>query len=123
MSGQRGSSLALFVTGRPYHNRVARADIDIALAAAALDFNLQIYFSGAAIMQLAAERNSADAQLPGGYRAWAALPDLAEAAIYVEQEWLEFCSARGIELVLPVGALSPAAMQRAWRGCDHALVL
>ena len=65
-------SLALIVRDPPFAHRAARADLDVALAAAAMDFRLEIFFFGQAIMQLALERDCRDAMLPAGYRAWAA---------------------------------------------------
>jgi len=117
------ASLALIVASPPYQHRVARADIDFALAAAALDFELLVFFSGSSIMQLAAERSTGNAMLPAGYRAWAALPDLAEVRVYADRQWLEFCAASGIDLVMPVEALSASRMKQAWRNCRHVMVL
>jgi len=117
------ASLALIVQAAPYRRRVARSDVDIALAAAALDFNIRVYFQGWSVMQLAARRNAAKALLPDGYRAWAALPDLADARIFAERKWLDFCHAAELGLILPVEALGGAEMKRSWRDCDHVLVL
>lgn len=117
------SSLALLVHSSPFENRVARADLDLALAAAALDFEIQVYFFGDSILQLATERNSTDALLPAGYRAWSALPDLAETMVYAEKEWLDSCTARGIKLVMDVKGLDPCGMAGNWRQARHVLVL
>jgi sulfur relay (sulfurtransferase) DsrF/TusC family protein len=117
------ASLALIVRGHPWRHRAARADLDLALAAAAMDFGLEVYFLGGALMQLAADRDSEAAMLPPGYRAWAALPDLAEVRYYAESEWLKRCEHAAIELILPVQALSADKMQAGWRRCRHALVV
>jgi sulfur relay (sulfurtransferase) DsrF/TusC family protein len=123
MSRECSPSLGMIVNTPPYGNRTARDSIDFALAAAAMDFELRVYFPGLAILQLAAERNASAAMLPGGYRAWAALPDLSAARIFVEQQWQVFCQARELDLVMPVEALSAAGMKQSWRGCDHVIVL
>jgi sulfur relay (sulfurtransferase) DsrF/TusC family protein len=123
MVTQPHSSLAIIVSSKPYEQRVARANIDLALAAAALDFELRVYFSGSSIFQLAAERQTENAMLPAGYRAWAALPDLAEVRIYVERRWLDICIARGVELSMPVEALNSSGMKRSWRNCQHVMVI
>jgi sulfur relay (sulfurtransferase) DsrF/TusC family protein len=126
MVTQPHSSLALIVSSKPYEQRVARANIDLALAAAALDFELRVYFSGSSIFQLAAERQTRNAMLPAGYRAWAALPGLAglaEVLIYVEQRWLDICIARGVELSMPLEALNSSGMKRSWRNCRHVMVI
>jgi len=123
MSENPNSTLALIVQSMPYENRVARANIDLALAAAAMDFELHVYFSGAAIMQLALERDVTGAMLSAGYRAWAALPELAATFIYGERSWLDYCQQKDIELVMPVRGLSPSGMKSAWRRHAHAMVL
>jgi sulfur relay (sulfurtransferase) DsrF/TusC family protein len=115
--------LALIVRGAPYGRRAPRADLDLALAAAALDFELEVYFVGEALLQLAAERDGTAAWLPPGYRAWAALPDLSEVRMYGELEWLQKCERSGIELAVPVKGLDPDQMRSGWRSCRHALVV
>lgn len=114
--------LALIVRGRPYARRAPRADLDLALAAAALDFGLDVYFVGEAILQLAAERDGAAAGLGPGYRAWAALPDLADVRMYGERNWVERCARTGIELLVPVEGLDTGQMRAGWRRSRHALV-
>jgi sulfur relay (sulfurtransferase) DsrF/TusC family protein len=123
MPSGRTTSLALIIRRAPYRDRVARADIDIALAAAALDFQVSICFMGLSLLQLAARTNGPEAMLPKGYRAWASLPDLTATRFYAEQRWLEFCQAEGLELLTPVEALDESEMRRAWRSCDHVLAL
>jgi len=116
-------SLAIIVRNAPYRERIARADLDFALAAAALDFSVRVFFQGHSVMQLVAQRDVSEAMLPSGYRAWAALPELADARVFAESSWLDTCLLRGITLEMPVEALSPSQMEISWRGCDHALVL
>lgn len=115
--------LALIVRGHPWSQRAARADLDLALAAAAMNYTLEVYFLGSALMQLAETRDGKPAMLPAGYRAWAALPDLAEVAVFADPEWLRQCDRAAIQLILPVQPLSAEAMQSGWRRCDHILVI
>lgn len=123
MERPNGYSLALLVKSAPYARRVARADIDLALAAAALDLEVHVYFSGRSILQLASRRNPGQAMLPAGYKAWSALPDLAEVHFYAERHWLDWCADQGLQLMLTVAGLSAAQMQKNWRGCNHVMVI
>lgn len=116
-------SLALIVRNPPYSQRAARADLDLALAAAAMDCRLEVYFLGSAVLQLSARRDSSAALLPPGYKAWAALPDLADFSIFGEQQWLDRCALASIELILPVSGLQAEQMSASWRLCHHVLVL
>lgn len=124
MSGDGPTTrLALLVRDRPFRRRAARADLDTALAAAALDFHLEIYFLGGALLQLAAQRDPTPALLPPGYRGWSALPEFTEVRAFAERGWLQRCERDGIELLLPARPLDAAAMAEQWRACDRALLL
>lgn len=122
MNGAR-KRLALLVRGRPYGHRAARTDLDMALAAAALDFDLDVFFLEGALLQLAAGHDGPVALLPAGYRAWAALPGLTGLRVYAEPAWIERCQRDSIDLLLPVEPLSAAEMTEGWRRCRHALLL
>lgn len=115
--------LALLVRSGAFDHRTARSEVDLALAASALDFKLEIFFLGAAVLQLVHERDTTHASLPGGLRAWAALPDFSPARVYAEQDWLERCRSDSLSLVLPVTGLSPADFQKHWRRCNHVLLV
>lgn len=115
-------SLAILVASAPYKARSARHELDVALAAAALDFRLEVYFLGSALLQLVTG-SAAEALLPPGYRGWGALPDLGDARFFAEQAWLDRMRAGGATMALPVEGLDPAAMKRRWRGCRHSMVL
>lgn len=117
-----GRQLALLVRSRPYRRRAARAELDTALAAAALDFHLELYFLGSAVLQLADGRDPSAALLPPGLRGWSALPDLTEVKAFAPADWLQRCTRDGIGLVLPVEGLEPAAMAQRWRACSHAVL-
>ena len=116
-----GRSLALILRGLPYHGRAPRADLDMALAAAALDREVEIYLLGPALLQLAAQRAPEAAELPVGYRAWAALPELGEVTLFAEQGWVDRCAEAGIELLLPVQGLAPDELAKRWRRCRQVL--
>lgn len=115
--------LGLVVRAAPYARRAPRADLDLALAGAALDFELQVYFLGPAVLQLAADRDVASAQLPAGLRGWSALPSLAEASLFAERDWLKRCERSGIELTAAVTAMAADEMRLAWGRCSQVLVL
>lgn len=115
--------IALLVRSIPYEHRAPRADLDLALAAVVMDYTLELYFLGSAVMHLAVEREATAALLPGGYRSWAALPDMAEVHVHARQDWLDRCERHGIRLVLPVEGLDETQMKRKWRQCGHVMVI
>ncbi|MGD2127648.1 MAG: DsrE family protein [Lysobacterales bacterium] len=115
--------LGLLVRSGAYAHRSARADVDIALATAALDIGLEVYFLGDSVTQLAATRDPGPALLPPGYRAWAGLPELGAAHLFAEQGWLERCEQLGLQLSMGVEGLDRDALLSRWRRCTHTMVL
>lgn len=119
----RCNRLALLVDTGPYLSRESRAEADLALAALSLDFEVEVYFSGDAILQLARDKAGTGALLPAGYKAWSALPELGQVRVFAESGWLSRCERLGIELFLPVEGLGFVSMKQRWRNCDHVVVL
>jgi sulfur relay (sulfurtransferase) DsrF/TusC family protein len=126
MSAKLPFRLGLVVRNTAYAQRSARGQLDVALLAAAVDFDLHIYFLGSAVLQLTDRGDLTEAQLPAGYRAWASLPDLferAELQVFVEPDWLEKLHSKGLQTCLPVLPGNPMDMQRDWARCDRLLTL
>jgi sulfur relay (sulfurtransferase) DsrF/TusC family protein len=97
--------------------------VDVALAALSLDLGLEVYFTGDAIFQLARQVDGAPALMPGGYRAWSALPELGALRVFAEAAWLDRMQRQGVDLVLPVEGLDCTQMARRWRRCRQVMVL
>ena len=123
MSSAENSSLALIVRRSPYQQRSSRLDLDVALAAAVMDFKVEVYFVGVALLQLIKTRDPAPALLPAGYRAWGSLPDLGDVAVFAENHWLAQFPEPDFSLVLPVTGIETVQMKAAWRRCDYSMVL
>jgi hypothetical protein len=100
--------------------------LDVALLAATLDFELRLFFNGASVMQLVPRSNTAAAQLPPAYRAWGSLPDLFESAdlrAYAERAWLERLQLLQLHPCLPLQASTAEEMRHEWAACDRVMVL
>lgn len=117
------AGLALLVTRGPFSSRDARAELDVAMAAAALDRRLELFFIGDGLLQLARERDAGPALLPPGARGWAALPELAAVRAFASDEDLRRCERLGIEFILPVEPLPAESLRRRWRRAAQAMVL
>ena len=116
-------SVALLVRSQPYQRRSARAELDVALAALVMEYRVEVYFIGPAILQLVTGRNPEPALLASAYRAWGSLPDLGEFAVFAEPHWLERLEKSGGRLLMPVEAMATEQMRCNWRLCDHSMVL
>ncbi len=122
--------LGLVVRSETYEQRSPRTQLDVALLAATLDFDVTLYFIGAAVLQLVpgtdTKPDTGAALLPAGYRAWASLPDLfeqAELEAFAEPEWLHRLQGQDLQSCLPLQARSPLEMRLDWARCDRLLVL
>lgn len=115
--------LALIVRTRPHRHRETRAELDFALAAAAMDCSVDVYFAGDALLQLARGKDSEGALLPGGYPAWAAVPDLAETRFFADESTLQRCRDAGLQWIHPVEGLDAEALKTHWRRCDRVVVI
>jgi sulfur relay (sulfurtransferase) DsrF/TusC family protein len=122
-AGRDSRVIALLVRSHPYLRRSARAELDVALAALAMEFRVEVYFIGSAVLQLLTERDCAPAALPAAYRAWASLPDLGEVGLFAERAWLERLAASESALSIPVEPLDPDQMRRRWRRCGRSMVV
>ena len=116
-------ALGLLIRSVPYEQRSAREQLDVALAAAALDIPLRLYFQGSAVFQLLVDRDATLAQLPPGYRGWGSLPELTSVSAHAEPEWLLKLSGAGLDTVLPLTALSATEMRFDFSSCEKVLLL
>jgi hypothetical protein len=123
MNRQVFAAIGLVLRSVPYEQRSARAQLDVALAAAALEQPLQLYFLGDSVLQLVDRREPASAHLPGGYRAWASLPELTQVAAFAEGGWMEWLQRGNLELALPLKAASQHQMRVGWNACLRVVVL
>ena len=123
MISRGAGTIGLVMRSGPYHQRSARGQLDVALAASALEQPLRLYFLGAAVLQLLGTREPGAAHLPAGYRAWASLSELTVVTAFAEPGWLEWLAQCGNRPVLPLEAASRQQMQADWRACHKVLVL
>ena len=119
--------LGLIIRRPRYQGRSARRELDHALAAAALDWTLEVYFVGSAVLQLAAAPPLESSLLPAGYRGWPALTDMVEGEdeppVFAEPDWLRRCDSLGMSLLLNPVPLPAADMRRRWSQCGRVILL
>jgi hypothetical protein len=123
MAGESSRTLGLVLRAGPYQQRSARAQLDVALVAAALDQPLRIYFLGHSVLQLIGAREPGVARLPVGYRAWASLPQLTLVKAFADTGWIDWLVQHGAESALVLEPATRQQMQADWRTCHKVLVL
>ena len=120
MAGAETARLALVVRSDPLADRSARAQLDVALAAAAMDVPLEVYFVGAGARHLLPASSAAGAGLPSAQRAWPALAGLTAVSAWAEPGIAEDATPHGDWGVRP---LALADMAERWSACRWVLVL
>lgn len=117
------TSLCLLVTAGPFAGRESRAELDVAMAAAAMDYSLEVYFLDDALLQLAGGVQGTAALLPPGLKGWAAVPELGTVRMFAEQNHLARLEDLGIVLAAEVVALDESGMRTRWRGAAIVMVV
>ena len=113
--------IGLLIRSGPVAGRFSREQLDIALSAASLGYELELFFQGAGVMQLAAE-NESDDHL-GGHKGWKALPGLSEVTAWMSEKSLSELRESGIKLMLDVEIAEPADMADRLARCNQAMVI
>ena len=97
--------------------------MDIALAAATLGLELELFFTGEGVLQLLADREAHTGMLPGGLRGWKSLPELTPVNAWVADSALETFVGPETELILDVKRASEREIALRLAGCDQAMVI
>jgi len=123
VSTKNKKSLLIVVRRSPYGSSLARASLDVALAAAAFEQPISLLFMGDGVLQLMAEQESQAIGVKNIGRLLASLPLYDIESVYVDGE---AATRYGIDLAnAPVAtqALDGPGIHRLMAGCDHLLGL
>jgi sulfur relay (sulfurtransferase) DsrF/TusC family protein len=123
MDGLPAGRLGLVVRNSPFQGRSARDQLDVALAAAAMGYSLDLFFIGQGGLQLLASHEPGAADLPRGSRGWKSLPGLTTVRAFVDPKLAVELAGTGQELLLETTVVSRAEMAERLASCDRALVL
>ncbi len=115
--------IGLVVRSGPYQGRSSRDQVDVALAAATLDLELELFFTGEGVLQLLADRDAQAGKLPGGLRGWKSLPGLTLVNAWVADSALEAFVGPETRLILDVQRASESEIALRLAGCDQAMVI
>jgi tRNA 2-thiouridine synthesizing protein C len=114
--------IGLLVRSGPYRGRSSRDQLDLALAAASLDFRLSLFFIGDGLLQLLERRDSGEAGLADALRGWRALPDFGSIDVMALDRDLAPLVAAGERLALKAKAVNGAEFAERLSACDRVLV-
>ena len=114
-------TLGLVISRAPWEGRSGRDSLDIALAAATLDWSVDIYFCAGGLRQLLAAQSGVDAGLPGSPKAWKMLPELSAVRFIADPCEMKFWQEQGAEFVVPLLPLSKSVWGIEQSGCHRLL--
>jgi tRNA 2-thiouridine synthesizing protein C len=114
-------SLLIVVRRSPYGSSLARASLDVALAAAAFEQPLNLLFMGDGVLQLMAEQDSQAIGVKNIGRLLASLPLYDIERVYVDGEAAAHYDIDLANAPVAAQALDGPGMRQLMVGCDHLL--
>lgn len=120
---QSAARIGLIVRSAPFTGRSGRDQLDLALSAATLGAEIELFFIGSGALQLIRERAPAAAGLPGGIRGWTSLPELAEVRAWVSEEAYGALSDATMTWALDVAPATANDMTERLAECDCVMVV
>ena len=115
--------LGLLVRQPPWGGRSGRDQLDLAMAAAALEIELELFFIGDGVLQLLDQRQPLAAQLPSTHLGWRALSELTRVQAYAQSGFLSAPLEDEARLLPGLQFLDTGAMHALQGRCDRVLVL
>lgn len=123
MAAAGNRRLGLIVRSAPFRGRSGRDQLDIALAAAAMNYELELLFLGAGEFHLLPGQERDMAALPAGARAWASLPELTRVRAWLTPGAEQRLGRPLDRLLLPCAAAEGPVLARRLGRCDRILVV
>lgn len=119
----KSRKIGLVVRSGPYQGRSSRDQLDIALAAATLGLELELFFTGEGVLQLLADRDARKSMLPGSFRGWKSLAALTSVTAWVAESALASFVEPDAELILKVKSANQREIALRLAGCDQVMVI
>ncbi|MEJ2533872.1 MAG: sulfurtransferase complex subunit TusC [Halioglobus sp.] len=114
-------TLLVIVRQSPYGSSLARASLDTALAAAALDQPVSLLFLGDGVLQLLPDQHSEAIGVKNIGRLLGSLPLYDIESVYIDAGAAARYQLDTKDLVLPVKPVDPAAVRRLINDCDNVI--
>lgn len=108
------TTVGLVIRSAPLAGKRSREQLDIALSAASLGFELQLFFVGAGVAQLSAGK---------GHKGWKALPGLTTVTAWIDPGALESLQNSGDQSLLEVKATDHIDMAKRVSQCDQVMAV
>jgi tRNA 2-thiouridine synthesizing protein C len=120
---ENATKVGLIVRSAPFQGRSGRDQLDLALAAGSLGFELELFFIGDGVLQLLGGRACDAAGLPGGIRGWQSLPELTPVTAWVSRAEYSALAGPDTEWMLEVQPAGVSEMSRRVLDCAPLMVV
>ena len=120
---ENATKVGLIVRSAPFQGRSGRDQLDLALAAGSLGFELELFFIGDGVLQLLGGRACDAAGLPGGIRGWQSLPELTPVTAWVSRAEYSALAGPDTEWMLEVQPAGLSEMSRRALDCAPLMVV
>ncbi len=119
MSGADKKSILVLIRRAPYSSSLARASVDLALAAAAFEQEVEILFQGDGVLQLLPNQRSELIGLKSIGKVLSSLPLYGIEQVYADARSLSRYGLTEEDFVVPVIPLEDEAMSELLTRSDH----
>ncbi len=119
MSNADKKSMLVLIRRAPYSSSLARASVDLALAAAAFEQQVDLLFQGDGVLQLLPNQQSELLGLKSIGKVLGSLPLYGIEQVYVDARSLSRYGLAGENFVVPVIPLEDEAMSELLARSDH----
>jgi predicted peroxiredoxin len=107
--------VGLVISSAPSQGNSCRDQLDIALAAASLGLELELFFTARGIDQLIGNR--------GGHQGWKVLPELSNTRAWASTDTIDTALNAGQTMCLPVKAALPSEVADMLAACDSSMAI
>lgn len=114
--------IGLVVRSAPYCGRSGRDQLDLALAAASMGYELELFFTGTGALQLLPGQDPEAAGLPPGIRGWPSLAELGPVSAWVLEDQLKGLRGLAREFALDLQPATGEMLAERIARCDHVMV-
>lgn len=121
MSSTSHKKILVVLSQSPYCGSLAREAIDYCLAAAAFEQNIQLLFTGDAVLQLLKDQHPESIDQKNLSKTLSALPIYGVNTFYVDQDALTHYRLTDKHLCLPITKVTPNQMADMLASASHTL--
>lgn len=116
-------TLGFIVRSGPYSGRSGRDQLDMVLAASLSGWSIELFFVADGLWHLVPDKHHAVAGLPGTWRGWKSLEELAPMRCWVEAGSISVRAVAPVDSLLEFKAITSEVMAARLGECERVMAL